>query len=55
MCSTQGFRTLHDIRTRASLTSQQAIGLKYYEDFLERMTRQEAAEIEQTVGTLLKL
>ncbi|KAK9400930.1 DNA polymerase lambda [Crotalus adamanteus] len=45
----QGFRTLHDIRTRASLTSQQAIGLKYYEDFLERMPRQEAAEIEQTV------
>ncbi|KAM6443172.1 DNA polymerase lambda isoform 2-T6 [Liasis olivaceus] len=45
----QGFRTLDDIRTRASLTSQQAIGLKYYEDFLERMPRQEAAEIEQTV------
>ncbi|XP_013922261.1 PREDICTED: DNA polymerase lambda [Thamnophis sirtalis] len=45
----QGFRTLDDIRTRASLTSQQVIGLKYYEDFLERMPRQEAAEIEQTV------
>uniref|UniRef100_A0A8C6Y272 DNA polymerase lambda n=1 Tax=Naja naja TaxID=35670 RepID=A0A8C6Y272_NAJNA len=45
----QGFRTLDDIRTRASVTSQQAIGLKYYKDFLERMPRQEAAEIEQTV------
>ncbi|XP_026556945.1 DNA polymerase lambda isoform X2 [Pseudonaja textilis] len=45
----QGFRTLDDVRTRASLTSQQAIGLKYYKDFLERMPRQEAAEIEQTV------
>ncbi|XP_019358261.1 PREDICTED: DNA polymerase lambda isoform X1 [Gavialis gangeticus] len=45
----QGFRTLDEIRTKASLTSQQAIGLKHYEDFLERMPRAEAAEIEQTV------
>ncbi|XP_019473289.1 DNA polymerase lambda isoform X3 [Meleagris gallopavo] len=45
----QGFRTLDDIRTKASLTSQQAVGLKHYEDFLERMPREEAAEIEQTV------
>ncbi|XP_061492205.1 DNA polymerase lambda isoform X2 [Rhineura floridana] len=45
----QGFRTLDDIRTKASLTSQQAVGLKHYEDFLERMPRGEAAEIEQTV------
>ncbi|KAL8187455.1 UNVERIFIED_CONTAM: hypothetical protein K2H54_049005 [Gekko kuhli] len=47
----QGFRTLDDIRTKASLTSQQAIGLKHYNDFLERMPREEAAEIEQTVST----
>ncbi|XP_074929021.1 DNA polymerase lambda isoform X2 [Chelonoidis abingdonii] len=45
----QGFRTLDDIRTKAPLTSQQAVGLKHYEDFLERMPREEAAEIEQTV------
>ncbi|NXU18084.1 DPOLL polymerase, partial [Pardalotus punctatus] len=45
----QGFRTLDDIRTKATLTSQQAVGLKHYEDFLERMPREEAAEIEQTV------
>ncbi|XP_068805933.1 DNA polymerase lambda isoform X2 [Struthio camelus] len=45
----QGFRTLDDIRTKASLTSQQAVGLKHYADFLERMSREEAAEIEQTV------
>ncbi|NXJ69160.1 DPOLL polymerase, partial [Rostratula benghalensis] len=45
----QGFRTLDDIRTRATLTSQQAVGLKHYTDFLERMPREEAAEIEQTV------
>ncbi|XP_032737810.1 DNA polymerase lambda isoform X2 [Lontra canadensis] len=45
----QGFRTLEDIRDRASLTSQQAIGLKHYDDFLERIPREEATEIEQTV------
>ncbi|XP_069467733.1 DNA polymerase lambda isoform X1 [Ambystoma mexicanum] len=45
----QGFRTLDDIRTKANLTSQQVIGLKYYEDLLDRMPREEAAEIEQTV------
>ncbi|NXL56094.1 DPOLL polymerase, partial [Chordeiles acutipennis] len=45
----QGFRTLDDIRTKATLTSQQAVGLKHYLDFLERMPREEAAEIEQTV------
>ncbi|NXP19883.1 DPOLL polymerase, partial [Scytalopus superciliaris] len=45
----QGFRTLDDIRTKAALTNQQAVGLKHYTDFLERMPREEAAEIEQTV------
>ncbi|XP_003475070.1 DNA polymerase lambda isoform X3 [Cavia porcellus] len=45
----QGFRSLEDIRNLASLTAQQAIGLKHYSDFLERMPRDEAAEIEQTV------
>ncbi|XP_054840030.1 DNA polymerase lambda isoform X2 [Eublepharis macularius] len=45
----QGFRNLDDIRMKASLTTQQAIGLKHYNDFLERMPREEAAEIEQTV------
>ncbi|XP_009636402.1 DNA polymerase lambda isoform X2 [Egretta garzetta] len=45
----QGFRTLDDIRTKATVTRQQAVGLKHYTDFLERMPREEAAEIEQTV------
>ncbi|XP_008580224.1 PREDICTED: DNA polymerase lambda isoform X2 [Galeopterus variegatus] len=45
----QGFRSLEDIHSQASLTTQQAIGLKYYDDFLERMPREEATEIEQTV------
>ncbi|XP_018606371.2 DNA polymerase lambda [Scleropages formosus] len=45
----QGFRTLDDIRTKAQLTSQQKIGLKHYDDFLDRMPREEAAAIEKTV------
>lgn len=45
----QGYRTLEDIRNKASLTTQQVIGLKHYDDFLERMPREEATEIEQTV------
>lgn len=45
----QGFRSLDDIRAKANLTAQQAIGLKHYEDFLDRMPREEAAQIEETV------
>ncbi|NP_001267179.1 DNA polymerase lambda [Pan troglodytes] len=45
----QGFRSLEDIRSQASLTTQQAVGLKHYSDLLERMPREEATEIEQTV------
>ncbi|KAM4635939.1 DNA polymerase lambda [Discoglossus pictus] len=45
----QGYRSLDDIRTKANLTSQQAIGLKYYDDFLDRMPREEAGKIEETV------
>ncbi|KAM5322341.1 DNA polymerase lambda isoform 2-T5 [Glossophaga mutica] len=45
----QGFRTLEDIRSKASLTAQQAIGLKHYDDFLDRIPREEATEIEQTI------
>ncbi|KAK1331332.1 LOW QUALITY PROTEIN: hypothetical protein QTO34_009285 [Cnephaeus nilssonii] len=43
-------RSLEDIRNRASLTTQQAIGLKHYHDFLKCMPREEATEIEQSVG-----
>ncbi|XP_072335818.1 DNA polymerase lambda isoform X2 [Scyliorhinus torazame] len=48
----QGFRTLDDIHTKASLTKQQTIGLKHYHDFLDRMPRDEAAEIEKTVSDM---
>ncbi|XP_017272371.1 DNA polymerase lambda [Kryptolebias marmoratus] len=45
----QGFRTLEDIRTKAHLSSTQKIGLKHYDDFLDRMPREEAAAIQKVV------
>ncbi|XP_063331545.1 DNA polymerase lambda isoform X2 [Pelmatolapia mariae] len=45
----QGFRTLEDIRTKAHLTNTQKIGLKHYNDFLDRMPREEAGAIEKVV------
>ncbi|XP_068111761.1 DNA polymerase lambda [Hyperolius riggenbachi] len=50
----QGFRTLEDIRSKANMTHQQAIGLKHYEDFLDRMPREEAGKIEETVRQAAK-
>ncbi|KAM3864568.1 DNA polymerase lambda [Diretmus argenteus] len=45
----QGFRTLEDIRTKANLNNTQKIGLKHYDDLLDRMPREEAAAIEKVV------
>ncbi|XP_076103437.1 DNA polymerase lambda-like [Mytilus galloprovincialis] len=45
----QGFRTLDDLKTKAKLTHQQEVGLKHYDDILDRMSREEAGEIEKTV------
>ncbi|XP_029290923.1 DNA polymerase lambda [Cottoperca gobio] len=45
----QGFRTLEDIRTKAHLSNTQKIGLKHYDDLLDRMPREEAADIEKVV------
>ncbi|XP_040217862.1 DNA polymerase lambda isoform X2 [Rana temporaria] len=50
----QGFRSLDDIRSKANLTNQQVIGLKHYEDFLDRMPREEAGRIEETVRKAAK-
>ncbi|XP_042573505.1 DNA polymerase lambda-like [Cyprinus carpio] len=47
----QGFRTLEDIRTKAVLNPTLRIGLKHYDDLLERMSRSEASAIEKTVCT----
>ncbi|XP_035492874.2 DNA polymerase lambda [Scophthalmus maximus] len=45
----QGFRTLEDIHTKANLSNTQKIGLKHYNDFLDRMPREEAAAIGKMV------
>ena len=45
----QGLKTLEDLKNHGKLTRQQEIGLKYYEEFLERMPREEAGQIEEIV------
>lgn len=45
----QGFRTLDDLRTKAKLSQNQQVGLKYYDEFLERIPRDEVTEIEAIV------
>lgn len=47
----QGFRTLEDISTKAHLNHNQKIGLKHYNDFLDRMPRDEAGAIEKMVSS----
>lgn len=45
----QGLKTLEDLKNHGKLTYQQEIGLKYYDEFLERMPREEAGQIEEVV------
>ena len=45
----QGLRTLEDLKNCGKLTRQQEIGLKYYDEFLERMPREETGKIEEVV------
>ena len=45
----QGLKTLKDLKNHGKLTRQQEIGLKYYDEFLERMPREEAGMIEDVV------
>ena len=47
--SQKGFRTLEDLKSKAKLTYQQQIGLKYYYEFIERIPREEVARIEKIV------
>ena len=45
----QGYRTLDELKASGQLNRQQLIGLAHYDEFLERMPRAEAGEIEQKV------
>jgi len=40
---------LEELRASGELNRQQLIGLAHYDEFLERMPREEAAEIEEKV------
>ncbi|RNA10010.1 DNA polymerase lambda [Brachionus plicatilis] len=52
----QGFKTLEDLKTNANLTRQQKIGLKYYDEFNQRIPRDEVAKIEnQVINAALSL
>lgn len=40
----QGFKTLEDLRTKASLSKAQRIGVEHYQDFLQRIPRREVEQ-----------
>jgi len=50
----QGVRTLDDLRARGSLTAQQALSLRYYDELAEKIPRAEVAEFEQRIRAVLK-
>ena len=45
----QGHRSIVELSASGVLNRQQRIGVKYYEEFQERMPREEVAEIEEQV------
>ena len=50
----QGFRTIEDLKSKAELTRNQAIGVEHYEDFLTRIPRSEVEEHGRLVTSALK-
>lgn len=55
VCGWQGYQTLDELKTSNQLNRQQLIGLAHYDEFLERMPRAEAGEIEQKVSIINSL
>ncbi|BFY98579.1 hypothetical protein BsWGS_01619 [Bradybaena similaris] len=47
--SLEGFRTISDLKEKASLTCRQQVGVRLYDDLLDRMSREEAGEIVRIV------
>jgi DNA polymerase lambda len=43
---------LDDLKTKATLTHQQKVGVRLYDDILDRMPHAEAGQIEKVVSTL---
>jgi DNA polymerase lambda len=50
----KGLRTLEDLKKHGSLNRQQQVGLMYFEEFRERMPREEAGKIGEQVHTAAK-
>ena len=49
-CGVQGYRSVGELSASGLLNRQQIIGVKHYEDFQERMPREEVSEIEERVS-----
>ena len=47
---TQGLRTLEEVKEKVSLTANQKVGMKYFDEFDERMQREEVSRIEKVVS-----
>ena len=45
----QGYRSVEALAASGVLNRQQRIGVKHYDDFQERMPREEVAQIEEAV------
>ncbi|KAL3428050.1 DNA polymerase lambda [Phlyctema vagabunda] len=41
----QGYKTLEDLKTKATLTKNQQLGIKHYDDLLTRVPREEVSEL----------
>lgn len=51
----KGCHTLDDVKEKVILTKQQQIGLKHYDDFLDRIPRNEVKEIGEIVSTVFEV
>lgn len=50
----EGCRTLEDIRARSDLSQQQLVGLKFFDDFQQRIPAPVVARIEEIVQNAVR-